>query len=346
MQKKWLGLIGGLVGILVVSAVVIPVTIYFVRKNQKTEDFDIRIISDDHFADYNFLGNGSKNSPYLIVNYTIDTSFKYGIYIRDTTKYFVIQNCYVQSKEIGIYIENIAFDTAKIVNCTSNGIMLYLAPSTELVANKVSSIGIYMDRCSKSSCIENTASYSGIFIVNSEEILVTDNFCFNNSIAGIHLNNASNSILTNNYCYNNTYSEMSVYYSSNITIMNNYCWKNPAIWGCSCGLTLYSTFNVIVQNNTFSNNAYGGIIIEESQKVEVFNNSCIGTEESGIDLYHAYNCTIFENICTENSNCGIDLDYSSDNILINNTCSYNYRGIDGSASRSTFLNNTFNFNFC
>ncbi|GAH11145.1 unnamed protein product, partial [marine sediment metagenome] len=108
MQKKWLGLISGLVGILVVSAVVIPVTIYFLKKPAVETEFDIRIINDSYWGEYDLPGTGTKNDPYIIANYSIDTSFDYAIYIRDTTKYFVIKNCTVKSTGFGIFIGEIA----------------------------------------------------------------------------------------------------------------------------------------------------------------------------------------------------------------------------------------------
>ena len=66
MQKKWVGLIVGLISVLIASAVIIPVAIYFLKDNEEADDFDIRIIMDSEFAEYEFSGTGTKNDPYLM----------------------------------------------------------------------------------------------------------------------------------------------------------------------------------------------------------------------------------------------------------------------------------------
>jgi len=69
----------------------------------------IIITSDSGFS--GFPGDGSENNPFRIENYEIITNQQYAIHITDTTKYFVIKNCFIKSSNWqddyrGISIEN------------------------------------------------------------------------------------------------------------------------------------------------------------------------------------------------------------------------------------------------
>ncbi|MCD6383716.1 MAG: right-handed parallel beta-helix repeat-containing protein, partial [Thermoplasmata archaeon] len=58
----------------------------------------IRIDGDSDFTSGNGVtgGNGTEGNPYVIANYTIDgRGGSYGIYIGNTSKYFVIRGCRV-----------------------------------------------------------------------------------------------------------------------------------------------------------------------------------------------------------------------------------------------------------
>jgi len=76
----------------------------------------IYITSDSGFAV--FPGSGTEEDPYLIDGYNITTTST-GISITDTTKHFVIRNCYVETNYIGIYITDVADGTATVANNTA-----------------------------------------------------------------------------------------------------------------------------------------------------------------------------------------------------------------------------------
>ncbi len=73
----------------------------------------ICIDSDDDFAYYNLAGNGSYSNPYVIENLTMIRDFSCGVLIKNTTKHFVIRNCFFDSSS-GIEISKIQAGTAKI----------------------------------------------------------------------------------------------------------------------------------------------------------------------------------------------------------------------------------------
>ena len=76
----------------------------------------ISITSDSEFEV--FPGSGTSEDPYLIDGYNITTTSDEGIYIRGTTKYFIIRNCYVDANDYGIYITDVADGTATVINNT------------------------------------------------------------------------------------------------------------------------------------------------------------------------------------------------------------------------------------
>ena len=82
----------------------------------KTPHSPIIITCDGNFSDYGFPGNGSAVNPFIIENYNITTNDEIGISILDTTKFFIIRNCYIDAYRRGIDIENTAIGTASIIN--------------------------------------------------------------------------------------------------------------------------------------------------------------------------------------------------------------------------------------
>ncbi|MHA1516302.1 MAG: hypothetical protein ACTSPF_12265, partial [Candidatus Heimdallarchaeaceae archaeon] len=77
----------------------------------------IHITNDNEFLV--FPGNGTITDPYRLENYNISSEIQnFGINISDTTKYFVIQNCFIKVKQVGIWISWISHGTAEIRNNT------------------------------------------------------------------------------------------------------------------------------------------------------------------------------------------------------------------------------------
>ncbi|GAI12702.1 unnamed protein product, partial [marine sediment metagenome] len=93
-----------------------------------------------------FPGLGTEIDPYVIEGYKITTWTDYGIYIRDTNKYFTVRNCYVDAGEYGIYIYNVADGTTTIINNTCNnnnihGIKLEFSGSSTVANNTCNNNG-------------------------------------------------------------------------------------------------------------------------------------------------------------------------------------------------------------
>jgi len=128
-----------------------------------TEHDPIIIASDSDFSI--FPGAGTPEDLYIIEGFNITTISDYSIYIHDTTKYFIIRNCYVDAVERGIYLYNIADGTATITNNT---------------------------------CMNND---HGIYLYDSNSATLTNNTCTNNNDHGIYLYDSNSATTHQQYVY-------------------------------------------------------------------------------------------------------------------------------------------------
>lgn len=347
MNKKWYYLIGGLLGIVIITSIVVPIVIIYLPKDGVPNDDLIEpiiILRDEDFENYYFPGNGTENNPYLIENYNITTSEDYGIYISSTTKYFIIRNCYLEANNTGIFINNIAYRTAKIINNVCNnqhyGIFLDSTSGISISSNicKNNSIsGIYMDDCTDTILINNICNndYHGMYLIDSHYAALTNNTCnsnfygirlhssiiatltnntYSNNGHGISLNDSPNSALTNNTCHNNTVFGIFLHSSSFVTLINNSCNFNNA------GIRMYSSSNVIIINNTCNNN-YNGISLQQSDKAILTNNKCSYNNEYGIFLSDSYDNRITNNIFYD---CGLTIWHNTKDPYFTHTVENNW----------------------
>jgi parallel beta-helix repeat protein len=182
----------------------------------------IKILSDQDFIDLGFSGTGSESDPYLIENLEITgDSYSDNIEIKDTTKFFIIQNCYLKSGSQAISIEDAAPGTVQVINniCESNknrGLWLentndtYIA-NNEMIENAV--CGIRLENCSSCLITENIFSDSAalgalaILLSNSADITVTYNTMINQYYSGIAMMHTNDSLIAYNHIeQHNTYS--------------------------------------------------------------------------------------------------------------------------------------------
>ncbi len=364
-------------GVLCVSLLIVGISIFSgIRVSSTTVSYNpptyssltphdpISITSDSDFLV--FPGTGTVENPYLIDGYKITTTSRYGIYIRATTKYFIVRNCYVDAY-YGICIRNVADKTATIINNTCN--------------NNIYE-GIKFRDSNYSTVTNNTCNNNGdygIVLEDSGSSTVTNNTCSNNNRHGIWLRYSGSSTVVNN-----TFSNCGLYISESTvdaylsyTVENN--WVNgkkigfyinldstiiaEPVYGqlmlvnctsvtvrdqilnhATTGLFLYyCTYSVII-NNTCSNNHYS-IHLESSGNSTIVNNTCSNNRYGGIYLESSGNSTVISNSCENNNNEGIWLEDSVSVTVISNMCNNNWKGIRlKNSGSSTIINNTCNNN--
>ncbi|MCE7743193.1 MAG: hypothetical protein GOP50_12150 [Candidatus Heimdallarchaeota archaeon] len=99
MKINWKYLISFFVGLVIISAVLIPVLLYqFVYfQGDYTGHDPIVIECDEDFLKYKFKGTGSIENPFVIEELNITTVDNYAILITHTTLHFIIQNCFLKT---------------------------------------------------------------------------------------------------------------------------------------------------------------------------------------------------------------------------------------------------------
>ena len=162
-------------------------------------------------------GSGTVGDPYIIENYIIDASSNRGIFIRNTTAYFVVRNCVVENGGV-----------------TYRGIYLY---------------DVVNGRVENNTCENN---WHGIYLSESDNNTVTNNTCENNDSHGIDLYYSDNNTLENNTCENNS-AGIYLYYSDNNTLENNTC-ENDIWYGINL---FYNSDNNTIHNNNCENSVHG-----------------------------------------------------------------------------------------
>ncbi len=292
--------------ILCLSILIIGISAFStVRVNATTVSYDppsyssltphdpIFITSDSGFAV--FPGSGTVEDPYVIEGYDITTTDIWGIYIRDTTKHFIVRDCYIEAEYHSIYIMDVADGTVTIINNTCNNndgssILLWHSVSSTVTNN---------------TCTNNDY---GILLSSSGSSTVTNNTCTNNIHAGIYLMDSVSSTVTNNTCSNNPFGDgILLSYSGSSTVENNMCNNNQY------GIYISSSDSSTVVKNTCSNNYYKGIQVSLSAFCVITYNLIQENEEYGVYVsFISDNNLIHHNTFIDNNLGGTSQAYDDD----------------------------------
>ncbi len=265
-----------------------------------------------------FPGSGTAEDPYFIEGYNITTTSDTSIYITGTTKYFAIFNCYIDARDFGIYINDVADGTAIVIynTCSYNDLSAIRieSSSNSTVANNTCSnnngYGISLFS-SYSTVFNNTCSNNnnhGMKLDGAFKSTVFNNTCSNNGYSGILLRSSSSSNVTNNICLNNNVNGIVLAYSDSSIVINNTCNNND------CGIDSSNTENSIIINNMCNNNKWEGIDLSFSDNIKVTNNTC-NNNSYGIRLIYSTFCVVTYNLLQENDGYGVYLSTDSDNNL-------------------------------
>ncbi len=246
------------------------------KKIQLIPHSPFTITSDLDFETYGFPGNGLQNNPYIIENYEIISSAVKGISISDTTKFFVIRNCYVDVLTSGIYLSNVAKGTSTITNntCTNNVVGIELRSSSSDIINNTCTLnteyGIQVD--SSPSLVKNNTCFSngayGIYLWNSSDSLIVENTCNNNNMRGIYLQDNQNSTISDNICYYNTQWGIYLVHSHHNTLTKNLCNFNY-----DKGMYFWGSDNCNITDSSFEANGGYGIDLDSNSDSNIVCNN-------------------------------------------------------------------------
>ncbi|MCG3259956.1 MAG: right-handed parallel beta-helix repeat-containing protein, partial [Candidatus Heimdallarchaeota archaeon] len=280
----------------------------------------IVIQSDSNISLYSLPGNGTDEDPYRIENLNITTSEEACISIFNTTKHFLIQNCFLNGLLYSILIEETAAHTIQIFNniCQdfhNTGIRVYYTEGAQIINNTCNTGTMYGIRARSSpyiSIINNTCTQSnegGIFLnycnfsyiygnnlTNNYKggMLLDDSFYAkiianilkNNSFqGGIRLSKSQSALVENNTCIDNVQFNIRLSRSNDSVVRDNYC------YGKGTGLSVVMGGNVTILNNDISTEMYG-LFIKDSEYSEITENRLIECDYCFYELnpedYHTY----------------------------------------------------------
>jgi parallel beta-helix repeat protein len=257
----------------------------------------IYINGNDNFTPANGVvgGSGTQSDPYIIENWAINAENADGIWIEDTTAYFVVRNCLVENGPSewtghnGIYLQNAQNGRIENNTCRWNkaGISFYYSHNNTVTNNTIRNCtmcGIWLVASNYNTLTNNACLNTeyGIWLRGSSyNNLTNNNTC--DDLFGIQLEeNSCKNILDNNMCSNNDYG-IRLSYSSNNTLTNNTCSYNERN-----GLYLMTSHNNTLTNNTCSYNGIGwglsGInIVWESENNHIYHNNLVNNATQAYD---------------------------------------------------------------
>lgn|GEM_PF-7093221 len=183
---------------------------------QYTPHDPIELIGDTDPDWASFPGSGTPSDPYIIEGYSISTQTADGIYIRDTTVYFVIRDCYIYGPgNTGIHLRNVTNGVVEncIINYTYCGLYMYNVSNIDAAA------------------LDILFCHYGIYIYDVASVQVTDS-CIDGCMLG--------------FCLGSYVADL--YIGNNVVLRCYYGIMFPwVLTGCS---------NVVLRNNVFYNCGY------------------------------------------------------------------------------------------
>ena len=239
----------------------------------------ISISTDADFITLGFPGNGTMEDPYRIENFSIvNINAEKGIFVKDVTVNFIIQNCFIQVDYTAIEVFNVAFGVCQINNntCvgTDFGISALESPNT-LIANN--------------SC-SNNQEY-GIYISHSSDCVVENNYCKDANGAGIYVEYESDNIfIVNNTCIGFSYG-IYIQRSNDVSLLNN------TSSGANC-VYLYDIERGLIEFNNFSNGNLN--TVRYCFDLLIKNNLFINNIRYALTFSQSGRCSIYHNIFFEN----------------------------------------------
>ncbi len=289
---------------------------YSPLKEEYEERDPIRIDSNEEFADKaeeeNWAGNGTKQDPYVITGYEINSDERGStIYIGNVTDHFKISGCYLigpsgnEGKPANLYWYNVTIHLHRVSNATIQDSFIYSGAQG----------GIYSYFTDRTTIANNTVlknnSRPSISFFRSNDGLISEN----KLEEGISLSEANN-----------------------FTLKNNSMEKDGVSIGGSSEET-WTTHSIDISNTINGDPVYylkdkdsgrvpenaGQVILANCTGVTVENQN-ISNASAGIRLGFSYDNIIKNNTAYEN-NLGIYLSYSYNNRIKKNTLSNNSEGI-------------------
>ncbi len=250
-------------------------------------------------------GNGSSDNPWVIEKWNIDaTNEGCGIYVGNTTDYFVIRDCRVHNAS-GMF--NTYYQNANIqIRNAGNGTV------ENCVVESGESRGIYLHSSEYIAVSNNT-------LKNHPQIsLYLESFCYRCDVTGNDLSNGIWGIYIDS-------SDITEVYDNTVTNFTQ---------GIECHYS--GNCNFYRNDVTFCDEA---VYLYMSDDSDIYENS-LRKNFNGLRLRNSTNCFVYENVIAQNENRGIG-STSTDGWFLFNTVSFNGEGFRLEAGNNIIIRNDF-----
>lgn len=239
----------------------------------------IRINGDEDFHEQaeakNWIGDGSKENPYIISRYEINGSGEgYCIYIGNTTVHFKLKNNYFHNASGGgedYYFRNRGI----FLNNVDNGVI-----ANNIVSNNERN-GIDFNSVRQSKIENNTIlnnGWDGIHLYYSLENRILNNDILKNDWGGIRVSQSIRNVLRNNTASKNARQGVSIEISYDNLLAENVISENQK-WG----FRLYYSSNNVIKGNTILENEEWGGNLERSDDNLIYHNRFINNHNQTYD---------------------------------------------------------------
>ncbi len=307
----------------------------------------IEITSNDDVSNYNFLGDGSDENPFLIEGLKFKSDENFDIKIYNTTYSYIVRNCYFTNEEFcclrlweqnsgSIIVEDNIFKIDSEKNKHSFG--MTAQDSCNITIRKNKFLGY------------STSSQIGLYLWNCSDTLIQENYFESTDVSLIYAQN----LMFNNNKFDgeeDAYSSLFSHDVTNITIshtISNKAYFSLSLGGCRSIKILKNSLNtgsivirndVIedyfehqVENNFIAEREYGffvnltdQIIFEEYSMINLIqsDNVTISNQNqfdisTGIQLESCSNCTIMNNSVADSRSDSISVYNSNYTSIIDN----------------------------
>jgi parallel beta-helix repeat protein len=254
-----------------------------------TPHASIFINDNSGFAGQGWPGNGIVGDPYIMEGLSFDDWSDACIFIKGTTVYFEIRDCYFKRHESGttgngIVLENVANGRVidNIIEQRKWAIQVTKSSNCVLMNNTISRTwGIFLtdsNNCTvgRNSVKENSYSHA-IMITDSYDCTIDYNTAEGSIQGGFEILNLTDSSLTRNTAHDNSYFGFSISGSANCTLSLNSAFNNH-----DPGFTISSSFNYTISNNTAYFNTLGGFSLSSSTNCTLVYNNAYNNSYYGI----------------------------------------------------------------
>lgn len=233
------------------------------------------ITCNENFSDYNFVGSGTKNDPYIITNNF--SNVEIAIYITNVSKYFTISGCSFQNVSTAIYIYAVStpyFTIEENYFEDIKAISIIIENSSFFVTQKNNFNSVFaallLNHSLEGEISDNTilsSTYFGLWVNNSNSITIAENFLYSSG-SGIVLTNSSELSLNNNSVTQCNYYGLYCYNCSNVSLDSTLIYDNSLDTPYYSDLACYFSKNITI-TNLYTNETSYGMYIHDSESITI-----------------------------------------------------------------------------